>query len=115
MTRSLAIAVALSVGLGVAGLRAEEAAKPDAAKVGKGQQVYTAQHCSMCHSIAGKGNPKTPLDDVGGKMTAEELKKYIVNPKSVKADAKMKAYTSLSAEDLDALVAYLGTLTKKGS
>jgi len=115
MTRSLAIAVALSVVLGVAGLRAEEAAKPDAAKVGKGQQVYTAQHCSMCHSIAGKGNPKTPLDDVGGKMTAEELKKYIVNPKSVKADSKMKAYSSLSAEDLDALVAYLGTLTKKGS
>ena len=115
MTRSLAIAVALSVGLGVAGLRAEEAAKPDAAKVSKGQHVYAAQHCSMCHSIAGKGNPKTPLDDVGGKMTAEELKKYIVNPKSVKADSKMKAYSSLSAEDLDALVAYLGTLTKKGS
>jgi len=115
MTRSLAIAVALSVGLGVAGLRAEEAAKPDAAKAGKGQQVYAAQHCSMCHSIAGKGNPKTPLDDVGGKMTVEKLKKYIVNPKSVKADSKMKAYSSLSAEDLDALVAYLGTLTKKGS
>jgi mono/diheme cytochrome c family protein len=115
MTRSLAVAVALSVGLGVAGLRAEEAAKPDAAKVGKGQQVYTAQHCSMCHSIAGKGNPKTPLDDVGGKMTAEDLKKYIVNPKSVKADSKMKAYSSLSAEELDALVTYLGTLTKKGS
>ena len=115
MTRSLAIAVALSVGLGVAGLRAEEAAKPDAAKVSKGQQVYASQHCSMCHSIAGKGNPKTPLDDVGSKMTAEELKKYIVNPKSVKADSKMKAYSSLSAEDLDALVAYLGTLTKKGS
>ena len=71
MTRSLAVAVALSVGLGIAGLRAEEAAKPDAAKAGKGQQVYAAQHCSMCHSIAGKGNPKTPLDDVGSKMTAD--------------------------------------------
>ena len=52
MTRSLAIAVALSVGLGVIALRAEEPAKPDAAKVSKGQQVYAAQHCSMCHSIA---------------------------------------------------------------
>ena len=115
MTRSLAIAVALSVGLGVTALRAEEPAKPDAAKVSKGQQVYAAQHCSMCHSIAGKGNPKTPLDDVGGRMTAEDLKKYIVNPKSVKTDSKMKAYSTLPAEDLDALVVYLGTLTKKGS
>ena len=115
MTRSLAIAVALSVGLGVTALRAEEPAKPDAAKVSKGQQVYAAQHCSMCHSIAGKGNPKTPLDDVGSRMTAEDLKKYIVDPKSVKTDSKMKAYSTLPAEDLDALVIYLGTLTKKGS
>ena len=50
-----------------------------------------------------------------GDQTAEELKKYIVNPKSVKADSKMKAYSSLPAEDMDALVAYLGTLIKKGS
>ncbi len=115
MKRSLGVAVALSLGLGISGLRAEEAAKPDAEKAGKGQQIYTAQHCSMCHSIAGKGNPKTPLDDVGSKMKADEMKKYIANPKSVKADSKMKAYTSLPAEDLDALVAYLQTLTKKGS
>jgi mono/diheme cytochrome c family protein len=115
MKRSLVIAAALSLGLGVAGLRAEEAAKPDAEKAGKGQNVYTAQHCSMCHSIAGKGNPKTPLDDVGSKLTAEEMKKYIANPKSVKADSKMKPYSTLPAEDLEALVAYLQTLTKKGS
>ena len=115
MGRSLAVAMALSLGLGVSAVWAEEPAKPDAAKVGKGQQVYSAQHCSMCHSVAGKGNPKTPLDDVGSKMTADELKKYIVNPKSVKPDSKMKAYSSLAAEDLDALVAYLQTLTKKGS
>jgi len=115
MMRSLAVAVALSLGLGMSGLRAAETAGPDAEKVKKGQQVYAAQHCSICHSIAGKGNPKTPLDDVGGKMTADDLKKYIVNPKSVKADSKMKAYPSLPADDLDALVAYLLTLTKKGS
>jgi mono/diheme cytochrome c family protein len=115
MKGSLAVIVALSVGLGVTGMRAEEGAKPDAEKVTKGQAVYAAQHCSMCHSIAGKGNPKTPLDDVGSKMTAEEMKKYIVNPKSVKADSKMKAFSTLSAEDLDALVTYLGTLTKKAS
>jgi len=48
-------------------------------------------------------------------MTAEEMKKYINNPKSVKADSKMKAYPSLAGDDLDALITYLLTLTKKAS
>jgi len=104
MKRSLVMGTAIAVGLGLASARADE-----------GQQVYAAQKCSMCHSIAGKGNAKNPLDDVGGKMTADEMKKYVANPKSVKADSKMKAYPNLPAEDLDALVAYLGTLIKKGS
>ncbi len=115
MKGSLAVAVALSLGLGVSGLRAGEEAKPGADMVSRGQQVFAAQHCSMCHSVAGKGNPKTPLDDVGTRMKADEMKKYIANPKSVKADSKMKAYSRLSAEELDALVSYLQTLTKKGS
>lgn len=113
MKRSLVVALAL--GLGTSGLSAGEAAAPDAEKAGKGQQVYAAQRCSMCHSIAGKGNPKNPLDDVGARMSADDMKKYITNPKSVKADSKMKTYSSLPAEDLEALVSYLKTLTKKGS
>ncbi len=113
MKRSLVVGMALAAGLALASARAEEAARPDAAKVEKGQKVYTDKHCSMCHSIAGKGNPKTPLDGVASKMSGDDLKKYVTNPKSVKADSKMKAYSDLAAEDLDALVAYLQTLTKK--
>ena len=113
MKRSLVVSMALAVGLGLASARAEEAARPDAGKVEKGQKVYADKHCSMCHSIAGKGNPKTPLDGVGSKLSADDLKKYIINPKSVKADSKMKSYSDIAAEDLDALVAYLQTLTKK--
>jgi len=93
--------------------RAEEPAKTDAAAIDKGKEVYSAQHCSMCHAIAGKGNPKTPLDEVGGKLKPEEIRKYITSPKEVKADSKMKAYPSLPAADLDALVAYLSSLKKK--
>jgi len=113
MKRSLIVGMALAAGLGLATLRAEEAGKPDAAKVEKGQKVYTEKHCSMCHSIAGKGNPKTPLDGVGGRLSGDAIKKYITNPKSVKADSKMMAYPNLPAEDLDALVTYLQTLTTK--
>ncbi|MEK7282752.1 MAG: c-type cytochrome [Acidobacteriota bacterium] len=53
--------MALAAGLGLSAARAD-----------KGQQVYAAQRCSMCHAIAGKGNAKNPLDDVGGRMTADE-------------------------------------------
>jgi cytochrome c2 len=79
----------------------------------KGQQVYAAQKCSMCHAVEGKGNKNNPLDGVGSKLTAEQIKKWIVSPKDMKADSKMKAYPSLSAADLDALVAYLSSLKKK--
>ncbi len=88
-------------------------AQDDAKKVEKGKAVYLAQHCAMCHQIAGKGNPKTPLDDVGSKLTADEIRKYIVTPQEANKQSKMKAYPSLQGEDLDALVAYLSGLKKK--
>jgi mono/diheme cytochrome c family protein len=90
------------------------------AKVTKGAQVYTDQKCSLCHSVAGKGNAKGVLDDVGTKLTAAEIHDWIVDP--VKMSAKAKAerkppmpakYASLPKDDLDALVAYLSSLKKK--
>lgn len=90
------------------------------AKVEKGAKVYADQKCSMCHSIAGKGNAKGALDDVGSKFKAEEIREWIVDP--VKEAAKHKAvrkppmltkYASLPKDDLDALVAYLSSLKKK--
>jgi mono/diheme cytochrome c family protein len=94
-------------------LRAEDATAPDAAKVEKGTQVFAAQKCSMCHAIAGKGNSKNPLDDVGSKLTVDQIKSYVTNPKGAKADSKMKAYPTLAADDLDALATYLSTLKKQ--
>ena len=83
----------------------------------KGEAVYTAQKCSLCHSIAGKGNPKGALDDVGTKLKADEIRAWIVDAKGQTAKTKatrkpeMKAY-SLPKEDVDNLVAYLQTLKK---
>ncbi len=116
MTRRAIVAASLCVALGLAGAaRAGETAQSEGAKIEKGAKVYAAQHCMMCHSIAGKGNKATPLDDVGGKWKAEDLRKYIVTPKAMKQDSKMKAYPSLPAEELDALVAYLSSLKKQSS
>jgi len=87
--------------------------------VAKGQAVYAAQKCSMCHSIAGKGQAKGPLDDVGGKLKVEDIREWIVNPAkmtkehNVTRKPAMKAYSNLPKEDLEALVAYMASLKKK--
>jgi mono/diheme cytochrome c family protein len=87
--------------------------------VAKGQAVYSAQKCSMCHSIAGKGQAKGPLDDVGGRLKADDIREWIVDPakmtKEHNATRKpaMRAYSNLPKEDLEALVAYISSLKKK--
>jgi mono/diheme cytochrome c family protein len=81
-----------------------------------GQKVYEAQKCSLCHSVAGKGNAKGPLEGVGKKYTAADLKLWITQPaemtKKHNATRKppMKSFASLPAADVDALVAYLQSL-----
>ena len=83
-----------------------------------GQQVFEAQKCSLCHSVAGKGNAKGPLDGVASKYSTADLKLWITSPaemgKKHNATRKppMKSFASLPAADLDALVAYLQTLKK---
>jgi mono/diheme cytochrome c family protein len=84
----------------------------------KGEKVFTDQKCSLCHSIGGHGNAKGPLDDVGSKLSADEIRQWITDAKGMTAKTKatrtpaMKAYT-LQKDDVDALVAYLSSLKKK--
>jgi len=96
------------------------AAPASAQDTAKGAKVYADQKCQMCHSIAGKGSAKGPLDDVGSKLKAEEIREWIVDPVGMTAKTKaprkpaMPAkYKTLPKEDLDALVAYLASLKKK--
>jgi mono/diheme cytochrome c family protein len=84
-----------------------------------GEKLYVEQKCGMCHSIAGKGNAKGPLDDVGSRLSAEELRQWIVDAPGMTTKTKaprkpaMKSYPNLSKEQVDALVAYMQTLKKK--
>jgi cytochrome c2 len=90
----------------------------DAATVEKGKTVYADQKCKMCHAVAGVGNLKGSLDGVGGKLSADEIKQWLQNPKEMAEKTKaarkppMKSYPTLPAGDRDALVAYLQTLKK---
>jgi mono/diheme cytochrome c family protein len=87
------------------------------ARIDKGKQVYTAQKCQACHSVAGVGNKKGALDGVGAKLKEDEIRQWIVAAPEMAAKAKadrkppMKAYT-LPKEDVDALVAYMASLKK---
>ena len=82
-----------------------------------GAEVYAAQKCSVCHSIAGKGGKSSPLDGIGAKMSADDIRKWIVSPvemtaksKSTKKPPMPAKWANLPAADVDALVAYLASL-----
>jgi cytochrome c2 len=112
--RDLSVAVSLWCAFGLAhGVLAAGGAPPAETAGDQGVKVYAAQRCSMCHSIEGKGNKKNTLDGVGDRLGREEIRKYIVSPREMKADTKMKAYASLPQKDLEALVDYLAGLRKK--
>jgi cytochrome c1 len=91
----------------------------DPLAIEKGQKIFADQKCSMCHSVAGKGNPKGSLDNVGSELSAEEIRQWLLSPRVMadkkKSDRKplMAAYTKLTATELDSLVAYLKSLKKK--
>lgn len=93
-------------------------ARPAYAQADAGMKVYAAQKCSMCHSIAGVGNKKLSLDKVGAKLSADQIREWIVTPAEAATKAKstakpaMKAYPNLPKADLDALVAYMKSLAK---
>jgi cytochrome c6 len=101
---------------------AAAASAQDAALVAKGKKVYESStpKCQACHSIAGVGNAKGPLDGVGAKLSADEIKAWHRTPKEMTEKAKatrkplMPAYPKekLSDADLEALTAYLTSLKK---
>jgi len=114
MKRRLIATIVIGFSLTLAGL----ASAQDKAQVERGMKVFADQKCSICHAVGGKGNVKGLLDDVGTRVKADEIREWLANPmemaKKAKAERKppMKAYTQLSKEDLDALVAYLSSLKK---
>jgi len=107
---SLTRTLATVMGLVLAG-----AATAHAQSAETGQKVYTAQKCSICHSIAGTGNKKGPLDGIGAKLSADEIRQWITDAPAMTAKTKatrkppMKAYT-VPKDELDGLVAYLRSL-----
>ena len=93
------------------------AASAQDAKVAKGEKLFVDQKCTLCHSVGDKGNKKGPLDGVGSKLSAADLRLWMTDAKTMTEKTKstrkpeMKSYNLLKG-DLDALVAYMQSLKK---
>ena len=98
---------------------AATASAQDAKLVAKGEQLFAANKCTTCHSVGEKGNKKGPLDGVGSKYTADEIRDWMLKPAEMAAKHKAtrkpmkQPFTKLAKDDVDALVAYVQSLKKK--
>ena len=115
MGRMFVVTVAAAIGLT---LMPGTASSQDKA-VEKGKQVFVAQKCNVCHSIAGQGKKNGPLDDVGSRLSAAEIKQWITDPVTMAAKRQPPSTRKppmkkkpLAADEVDSLVALLSSLKK---
>lgn len=100
---------------------ASAAASPEV--IAKGQEIYKA-NCIACHGEGGKGDGpaagvlKPPPRDHTDRaymdtLTDEDLKKVIVMGGAIKGRPLMPSHPQIRGEQLDALVAYVRSLSRK--
>lgn len=83
--------------------------------VERGKRVYDELRCAACHSVAGQGNPRYPLDGVGSRLSREEIRLWIVDPQEIRPGVRKPAYDDLEPEEENALIAYMQSLKDPGS
>jgi mono/diheme cytochrome c family protein len=89
------------------------ASNSDAPQVEAGRRVYTEQGCALCHSIAGQGSPRSPLDGVGTRLSADEISRWITpsrHPAASKNFQARHAQNTLTDSQRAALLTYLRSL-----
>lgn len=76
--------------------------------VARGERLYVDLGCARCHSIAGRGNPRLPLDGVGARSSEAEVRAWITPGASTPGSYRERhADLGLSSDQRDALAAYL--------
>ena len=104
--------------VGVALLMSWTVASARSQDVAAGVEIYAEERCALCHSIDGEGNERGPLDGVGSRLSADDIERWMLVPDEMteetgaKRRPYMPAYPDLSTEELDALVAYMLSLTE---
>lgn len=102
-------------------LQRRPAADPSDARALRGRELFLSGSCMLCHAVQGTSASARSGPDLthvasrahlaAGRIpnTAAELKRWIADPQAVKPGANMPAHP-LPDTDLEALVAYVGTL-----
>lgn len=74
------------------------------------RQLLGSQGCKGCHLFEGSGGSLGPaLDEVGKRMTPEDISDKLKNPKGTNANSMMPAFTHLTPEELTALTEFLAS------
>lgn len=107
--------------------RSAVAGEPPSEEAATGAVVFQREACAGCHTVRGtpaRGDVGPELSDVGARgtlgagvleNTPDNLAGWIRDAPSVKPGIQMPSFRSLPDEDVRALVAYLGSLTRPGS
>jgi len=113
MKRIAVLTIAFAI-IGVS-VRAETAQTAD-----QGKKLISAKKCDTCHTIDGKGGTLTkqyPLDGVGAKLSAADIKKWLVATAEMEAKLEKAPKIKMSSKkvpltdtEVSSLVAYLETL-----
>lgn len=79
--------------------------------VSPGAAVFQSKGCMNCHSLEGAGGTFGPaLDAVGGRMSREQIERYVRDPKGVNPGALMPPQKDLSDRELEEVAKFLSNL-----
>jgi nitric oxide reductase subunit C len=92
--------------------KVDERTPPITDKIDAGKKVWHKYDCIGCHTILGNGSYFAPdMTKVIERKPKAYLKKFLMDPKSVKANATMPKL-GISSEEADSLIAFLEWISK---
>jgi len=89
---------------------------PDPTLVARGRDVYDGQACARCHALEGGGNPRSPLDGVGARRSASDLRAWVTGSGPAREELTRstlrtkRGFAELPEAQIEALVAFLSSL-----
>lgn len=92
----------------------ERTSQPSATDAGR--KIFESRNCGTCHSVAGTGNPRNPLDGVGSRLDIEQLRDWTTgtgsasNSLSAGVRGRKARYSEMSQAEMEALLHYLSAL-----
>ncbi len=71
----------------------------------KGRELINSLGCKGCHQWEGSGGSFGPaLDGTGARLSEEQIRKVMIDPKAVNPGSVMPSYRHLPEGDLEAIV-----------